>query len=160
MHPTSVGTCSLVARAAASGVLAADPFVSSLRSVNEERVKITFRWIRNHLSRCFFGSGFGAGVTCCLPTCAGGSHVSTSAGFGCSGVVFWVFCGFCWGGDCWYLRFSELWQREHAVRSTRLFDEGWCRYRFRCLTGSSGKPGPFTKIVFKLKEGKEICLVR
>ena len=37
-----------------------------------ERVNITFRWIRNHVPRC----PLAAGIVCCLPTCAKGSHVS------------------------------------------------------------------------------------
>ena len=38
------------------------------------RVKITFRWIRNHVLRCLLA----AGVVCCLPTCAKGSLVCSS----------------------------------------------------------------------------------
>ena len=50
---------------------------------NGERVKITFRWIRNHVSWC----PLGAGVACCLPTCAR-VHPFT-LGFGFSGTFCW-----------------------------------------------------------------------
>ena len=39
-----------------------------------ERVNITFRWIRKHVPQC----PLAAGVVCCLPTCAKGSHVSSN----------------------------------------------------------------------------------
>ena len=51
-----------------------------------ERVNITFRWIRNHLSRC----PLGAGIVCCLAICARGSSVSSSEGMDWSALGFWV----------------------------------------------------------------------
>ena len=49
------------------------------------RVNITFRWIKDHLPQCLVG----AGVVCCLPTCVGGSSVSTSAGMAWPVWDFW-----------------------------------------------------------------------
>ena len=36
----------------------------------QDRINITFRWVKQHVSSC---SLFKAGVACCLPTCAQGS---------------------------------------------------------------------------------------
>ena len=52
-----------------------------------KRVNITFRWIKNNLPQC----PVGAGVVCCLPTCARGSHVSASAGIEWSSWGLMVF---------------------------------------------------------------------
>ena len=38
----------------------------------QERINVTFRWIKQHVSSCPL---FQAGVACCLPTCAQGSSV-------------------------------------------------------------------------------------
>ena len=39
---------------------------------DQERINITFRWVKQHVSSCPL---FKAGVACCLPTCAQGSSV-------------------------------------------------------------------------------------
>ena len=98
-----------------------------------ERVNITFRWIRNHLSRCPLGTG----VVCCLPTCARGSSVSTSAGCDGSGLVLWSLL---WVLLAWGLLvfaafiLSGLWEQEHVVRRTRPFGGSWCQHCFCFLT--------------------------
>ena len=38
----------------------------------QDRINITFRWVKQHVSSCPL---FKAGVACCLPTCAQGSSV-------------------------------------------------------------------------------------
>ena len=38
----------------------------------QERINITFRWVKQHVSHCLL---FKAGVACCLPACAQGSSV-------------------------------------------------------------------------------------
>ena len=52
---------------------------------DQERINITFRWVKQHVSSCPL---FKAGVACCLPTCAKGSSVPVmeNASFG----IFWV----------------------------------------------------------------------
>ena len=52
----------------------------------QERINITFRWVKQHVSSCPL---FKAGVACCLPTCAQGSSVPVmgNAVFG----SFWAF---------------------------------------------------------------------
>ena len=41
--------------------------------LEQERINVTFRWIKQHVSSCPL---FRTGVACCLPTCAQGSPVS------------------------------------------------------------------------------------
>ena len=52
---------------------------------DQERINITFRWVKQHVSSCPL---FKAGVACCLPTCAKGLSVPDegNASFG----IFWV----------------------------------------------------------------------
>ena len=52
---------------------------------DQERINITFRWVKQHVSSCPL---FKAGVACCLPTCAKGLSVSDegNVSFG----IFWV----------------------------------------------------------------------
>ena len=52
----------------------------------QERINISFRWVKQHVSSCPL---FKAGVACCLPTCAQGSSVPVmeNAFHG----VFWAF---------------------------------------------------------------------
>ena len=38
----------------------------------QDRINITFRWVKQHVSSCPL---LKAGVACCLPTCAKGSSV-------------------------------------------------------------------------------------
>ena len=64
----------------------------------QERINVTFRWIKQHVSSCPL---FRTGVACCLPTCAQGLSVPVvgNSGYG----IFWFF-GFssvsCVLGDC------------------------------------------------------------
>ena len=57
----------------------------------QERINITFRWVKQHVSSCPL---FKAGVACCLPTCAQGSSVPVmeNAVFGVLGA-FWFLLG-------------------------------------------------------------------
>ena len=58
---------------------------------DQERINITFRWVKQHVSSCPL---FKAGVACCLPTCAKGSSVTVVVNVS-SGVfgVFWFLLG-------------------------------------------------------------------
>ena len=65
----------------------------------EERVNITFRWIRNHVPRC----PLAIGVVCCLPTCAKGSLVFSNTELflpGLLSVVLLVLLGWGFLSDC------------------------------------------------------------
>ena len=53
---------------------------------DQERINITFRWIKLHVSSCPL---FKAGVACCLPTCAQGSSVPV-VGNAILGVFFFL----------------------------------------------------------------------
>ena len=53
----------------------------------QDRINITFRWVKQHVSSCPL---FKAGVACCLPTCAQGSSVPVMEN-ALYGVFFWVF---------------------------------------------------------------------
>ena len=57
----------------------------------QERINVTFRWVKQHVSSCPL---FKAGVACCLPTCAQGSSVSVTFFLG-NGVLgaFWLLLG-------------------------------------------------------------------
>ena len=52
----------------------------------QDRINITFRWVKQHVSSCPL---FKAGVACCLPTCAQGSSVPVVGNI--FHGVFWVF---------------------------------------------------------------------
>ena len=52
---------------------------------DQERINITFRWVKQHVSSCPL---FKAGVACCLPTCAKGSSVPVMVN--ASSCIFWV----------------------------------------------------------------------
>ena len=54
---------------------------------DQERINITFRWVKQHVSSCPL---FKAGVACCLPTCAQGSSVPVMVNASC-GVFFFFF---------------------------------------------------------------------
>ena len=43
--------------------------------LEQERINVTFRWIKKHVATCPF---LRTGVACCLPTCAQGSSVSVT----------------------------------------------------------------------------------
>ena len=57
----------------------------------QERINVTFRWIKQHVSSCPL---FKAGVACCLSTCAQGSSVPVMVNVA-SGVfrAFWLLLG-------------------------------------------------------------------
>ena len=63
----------------------------------QERINVTFRWIKQHVASCPL---FRTGVACCLPTCAQGLSVPVMGNFGYG--IFWVFwllfCVLCAGG--------------------------------------------------------------
>ena len=60
----------------------------------QDRINITFRWVKQHVASCPL---FRAGGACCLPTCAQGSSVPVMGNV--SDGVFWVF-GFLLGVLC------------------------------------------------------------
>ena len=62
--------------------------------LDEERINVTFRWIRQHTTSC----PLRAGVVCCLPTCAQGSSATVMG----NGEVlhFLGFVGAPWGLVC------------------------------------------------------------
>ena len=63
----------------------------------QERINITFRWIKQHVSSCPL---FRTGVACCLPTCAQGlsAPVMGNSGNGIFWVFWLLFCVLCaWG---------------------------------------------------------------
>ena len=63
----------------------------------QERINITFRWIKQHVSSCPL---FRTGVACCLPTCAQGLSVPVigNSGYGIFWVFWLLFCVLCAGG--------------------------------------------------------------
>ena len=59
--------------------------------LEQERINVTFRWIRQHVVFCPFSR---TGVACCLPTCAQDSSVAVTEFVGKSAFwVFWVLLG-------------------------------------------------------------------
>ena len=56
----------------------------------QERINITFCWVKKHVSSCLL---FKEGVACCLPTCAQGSSVPV---MGNAVLVFFVFLVSSW----------------------------------------------------------------
>ena len=65
--------------------------------LEQERIDVTFRWIRQHTTSC----PLRAGVVCCLPTCAQGSSATVMGNLGVQ-----RFGGFCGGSlaSCVYGR--------------------------------------------------------
>ena len=60
----------------------------------QERINVTFRWVKQHASSCPL---LKAGVACCLPTCAQGLSVPVMGNFGSGffwalGLLFGVLC--------------------------------------------------------------------
>ena len=53
----------------------------------QERINVTFRWIKQHVSSCTL---FKAGVACCLPTFAQGLSVPVTGNFGFGFGVFFL----------------------------------------------------------------------
>ena len=103
-----------------------------------ERVNVTFRWIRNHLSPC----PSGAGVVRCLPRAPAVHPLpparDSSGRDWFSGIFLWVLVD--WGllALAAFI-LSGLWWREHAVRRPRLLSCGWCQHCCRFLTVGLGK---------------------
>ena len=64
----------------------------------QERINITFRWVKQHVSSCPLPK---AGVACCLPTCAQGSSipVTGNAVFGFFVFFFGFFLASCANGE-------------------------------------------------------------
>ena len=58
--------------------------------LDQQRINVTFRWIRQHTTSC----PLRAGVVCCLPTCAQGSSAALTriVGYGAF-WAFWVLLG-------------------------------------------------------------------
>ena len=103
----------------------------------QERINVTFRWIKQHVSSCPLSE---AGVACCLPTCAQGSPVSV-LGNAVSGVL--LAFGFLLGGLCIWgvlvLLVSLLCTRLglHRCASCWTRPEGGGRWRLARTLGSS-----------------------
>ena len=71
--------------------------------LDQERINVTFRWIRQHTASCPLRTG----AVCCLPTCAQGSSAAVTriVGDGAFGA-FWVFVGvFVHVEGCWRCQF-------------------------------------------------------
>ena len=54
--------------------------------LEQERINVTFRWIRQHTTSC----SLRAGVVCCLPSCAQGSSASVMENWGFSAFLGFV----------------------------------------------------------------------
>ena len=80
----------------------------------QERINVTFRWIKQHASSCPF---LKAGIACCLPTCAQGSSVPVMGNLGFGG--FWTFMFFfsalCLLGVFALLAYSQLCARPGSL---------------------------------------------
>ena len=61
---------------------------------DQERINVTFRWVKQHVVSCSF---LRTGVACCLPTCAQGLSVPVMVNSGIG--IFWAF-GFLFGALC------------------------------------------------------------
>ena len=91
--------------------------------LEQERINVTFRWIRQHTTSC----PLRAGVVCCLPTCAQGSSGTVMGNWGFS--AFWVLWGLLGVLCVWVmlvllvlsLMFTGFGLRRGFVRWTRLF---------------------------------------
>ena len=60
-------------------------------SLEQERINVSFRWIRQHVASCF---SFRTGAACCLPTCAHSSSAAvTELVESCVWGGFWVLLG-------------------------------------------------------------------
>ena len=107
--------------------------------LEQERINVTFRWIRQHTTSC----PLRAGVVCCLPTCAQGFSVPDMGNGGSS--TFWVLWGLlgvlCVWGILVLLVFSliltGLGLRRCAFRWTRFFGGGRRGHFFRNSWGVS-----------------------
>ena len=99
-------------------------FHCTVPTLHGKRVNITFRWIKNNLPQC----PVGAGVVCCLPTCARGSHVSASARIEWSswGLIVFLLVLVGWGLLVLAaLMMAGLWQRRGVV----FWLSFWCSVR-------------------------------
>ena len=57
----------------------------------QERINLTFRWVKQHASSCPLVK---AGVACCLPTCVQGCSFPVMVNFGFGVAFFWILCFF------------------------------------------------------------------
>ena len=115
----------------------------------QERINVTFRWIKQHVSSCPL---LKAGVACCLPMCAQGSSVPATGnlGNGGFGAFLLLFGALCILGvpallvyPLWCTRFGSRWC---ASCWTRPLGEG--RWRHNTATYfhfASLKQGIFSK---------------
>ena len=74
---------------------------------DQERINVTFRWIKQHASSCPF---LKAGIACCLPTCAQCSSVpnTESLGFGGFWAFMFLFSALCLLGVFALLDYTQL----------------------------------------------------
>ena len=92
-----------------------------------ERVNSTFRWIRNHVPQC----PLAAGVVCCLPTCAKGSHVSPNTELILPGLLSVVLLALLGWGGFFLIALFPSWV-ELRCRALRCY---WLSCRVRCGFG-------------------------
>ena len=66
--------------------------------LEQERIDVPFRWIRQHTPTCLLRTG----VVCCLPACAQGSSAAVTRIVGDGAFwAFWVLLGVLCNGRCW-----------------------------------------------------------
>ena len=146
----------------------------------QDRINITFRWVKQHVSFCPL---FKAGVACCLPTCAQGLSFPVMGNVS-SGVflAFWfllgvlciwgvlVFlgsllctrfgllrCASCWtrplGGGRWGHFFCNLWGEHFKVHKTA------DRYLGFCICFTMWKPYMLASVGQPSLHGYYACMV-
>ena len=82
--------------------------------LEQERINVTFRWIRQHTTSCHLR----AGVVCCLPTCAQGFSIPVMEN---GGLAPFGFCGVPWGPVCMGDTGSAgLFPHPHRARATEV----------------------------------------
>ena len=74
---------------------------------DQERINITFRWVKQHVASCSF---LRTGVACCLPTCSRGFSFSDTGevGIGVFGWFFGFFLVLCASWEYLFLYFTPL----------------------------------------------------
>ena len=88
---------------------------------DQERINITFRWVKQHVASCSF---LRTGVTCCLPTCARGFSFSDTGivGIG-SSWAFWLLLGtLCILGSTSFLSLPPCVYKVWVSKMCRLLD--------------------------------------
>ena len=107
--------------------------------LEQVRINVTFRWMRQHTTSC----PLGAGVLCCLPTCAQGLSASVMVNWVFS--TYWVLWEVPWSLACMgdansavlSLIFTGLGLRRCAFRWTCLFGGGRREHYLRDRRGAS-----------------------